>query len=367
MNINNTVYLKELSLFQFKNHSERNFQFNEKINCFVGNNGVGKTNVLDSIHYLSLSKSYFNHIDSNNIQFEQDFFMIKGLFSNDEDIDEIICNYSLSKGKILKKNKKKYSRFSDHIGSYPIIIISPTDSNLITEGSDIRRKYLDSSISQFHQTYLKNLINYNKILKQRNSLLKQFSERNYFDPISLENFDNNLVIYGNEIYKLRKEFLIQLTPVFNKYYSEISSNNESVSLEYKSQLNDDSFSNLLKDGLEKDKFSFNTGCGIHKDDIIFKMNNYSVKKTGSQGQQKSFLISLKLAQFDFITDKIGFKPILLLDDIFDKLDDNRVEKLISFTSKETFSQIFITDTHENRSREILEKTGIDFKIFNLSN
>ena len=175
---------------------------------------------------------------------------------------------------------------------------------MITEGSDIRRKYLDSSISQFHPTYLKNLINYNKILKQRNSLLKQFSERNYFDPISLENFDNNLVIYGNEIYKLRKEFLTQLTPVFNKYYSEISSNNESVSLEYKSQLNDDSFSNLLKNGLEKDKFSFNTGCGIHKDDIIFKMNNYSVKKTGSQGQQKSILISLKLPQFHINTHKI---------------------------------------------------------------
>ena len=360
------MYLKELSLFQFKNHSETNFQFNEKINCFVGNNGVGKTNILDAIHYLSLTKSYFNHIDSNNIQFNQDFFMIKGMFMND-DLDEIICNYSLSKGKILKKNKKRYNRFSDHIGSYPIIIISPTDSNLILEGSDTRRKYLDSSISLFHQNYLINLINYNKILKQRNSLLKQFNDRNYFDPISLENYDNNLIKYGNEIYKLRKDFLQELTPVFNDFYREISSNHESVDLEYKSQLNDNSFSDLLKESLEKDRISFHTSCGIHKDDIIFKMNDHSVKKIGSQGQQKSFLISLKLAQFDFITKKIGFKPILLLDDIFDKLDDNRVEKLISFASKESFSQIFITDTHEDRSRAILDKTGINYKIFNISN
>tara|TARA_B100000900_G_scaffold213003_1_gene180528 strand:+ start:1031 stop:2110 length:1080 start_codon:yes stop_codon:yes gene_type:complete len=359
------MFLKELSLFQFKNHTESNFIFNEKINCFVGDNGVGKTNILDAIHYLSLTKSYFNYIDSNNIQFNEDFFLIKGLFENKEDLDEIFCNYSLNKGKILKKNKKRYTRFSDHIGSYPIIIISPTDSNLIIEGSETRRKYLDSSISQFNTLYLKNLINYNKNLKQRNSLLKQFSERNYFDPISLENFDKNLVMHGNEIHKLRKHFLENLTPVFNSYYKQISSNKEKVKLEYKSQLNDKSFSSLLKENIEKDKHSFNTSCGIHKDDIIFQMNNYSVKKIGSQGQQKSFLISLKLAQFDFITNKLGFKPILLLDDIFDKLDDKRVEKLISFTSNGTFSQIFITDTHEERSKTILKKTGIDFKIFKL--
>ena len=361
------MYLKELSLFQFKNHSESSFQFNENINCFVGNNGVGKTNILDAIHYLSLTKSYFNHIDSNNILFDHDFFMIKGIFNNNDSNDEILCNYSLNSGKILKKNQKKYKRFSDHIGSYPIIIISPTDSNLITEGSDTRRKYLDSSISQFHQTYLKNLINYNKVLKQRNSLLKQFAERNYFDPISLENYNNNLIKYGNEIYSLRKDFIEELTPVFNRYYKEISSNNENVSLEYKSQLNDNSFSSLLEQALEKDKLSFHTSVGIHKDDIIFNMNNYSVKKIGSQGQQKSFLISLKLAQFDFITTKLGFKPILLLDDIFDKLDDNRVEQLISFTSKGLFSQVFITDTHKQRSKEILEKTGIDYEIFNIVN
>ena len=227
------MYLKELSLFQFKNHSESSFHFNEKINCFVGNNGVGKTNILDAIHYLSLTKSYFNHIDSNNIQFENDFFMIKGNFSKDNEIDEIQCNYNSQSGKIVKKNQVKYKRFSEHIGDYPVIIISPTDSNLILEGSDTRRKYLDSSISLFQKSYLKNLINYNKVLKQRNSLLKQFSERNYFDEITLENFNNQLVLYGNEIHSQRQSFLELLTPVFNKYYQEISSASETVNLSYK--------------------------------------------------------------------------------------------------------------------------------------
>ena len=361
------MYLKELSLFQFKNHSESSFQFNEKINCFVGNNGVGKTNILDAIHYLSLTKSYFNHIDSNNIQFENDFFMIKGNFSKDNEIDEIQCNYNSQSGKIVKKNQVKYKRFSEHIGDYPVIIISPTDSNLILEGSDTRRKYLDSSISLFQKSYLKNLINYNRVLKQRNSLLKQFSERNYFDEITLENFNNQLVLFGNEIHSQRQSFLQLLTPVFNKYYQEISSANETVNLSYRSQLNEGSFASLLNEGLVKDRISHHTSVGIHKDDILFEMDGHPVKKIGSQGQQKSFLISLKLAQFDFITEKLGFKPILLLDDIFDKLDDNRVEQLISFTSKGMFSQVFITDTHEERSKEILNKTGVNFNIFKIDN
>ena len=361
------LYLKQLSLFQFKNHSKRSFTFNEKINCFVGNNGVGKTNILDAIHYLSLTKSYFNHIDAQNIQFGNQFFIVKGNFNNQDKDDEIQCNFNIGSGKIIKKNQKKYKRFSEHIGQYPIIIISPTDSNLILEGSEIRRKYLDSSISQFQKSYLRTLIDYNKVLKQRNSLLKQFTERNYFDSISLEIYNNKLITYGTEIYNQRQSFLKKLTPVFNKYYKEISSDNETVSLSYRSQLNNCNFLTLLNDSLDKDRISHHTSIGIHKDDIIFEMNDHSVKKIGSQGQQKSFLISLKLAQFEFITQKIGYKPILLLDDIFDKLDDNRVEKLIAFTSKGTFSQVFITDTNKQRSKDILDRTGIDFEIFKIKN
>jgi DNA replication and repair protein RecF len=359
------LYLKQLSLFQFKNHSESSFTFNEKINCFVGDNGVGKTNILDSIHYLSLTKSYFNHIDAQNIQFGNQFFMLKGNFNNEDQDDEILCNFNIGSGKIIKKNQKKYKRFSEHIGQYPIIIISPTDSNLILEGSEIRRKYLDSSISQFQRSYLRTLIDYNKVLKQRNSLLKQFSERNYFDPITLEIYDNQLVNYGTEIHNLRKSFLEKLTPVFNSYYRDISSAHETVCLTYKSQLNDGDYASLLKESLIKDRISHHTSVGIHKDDIVFEMNEHPVKKIGSQGQQKSFLISLKLAQFEFITQKIGFKPILLLDDIFDKLDDKRVEKLITFASQGAFSQVFITDTHEQRSRDIISRTGVEFEIFRI--
>ncbi|MGY8980020.1 MAG: DNA replication/repair protein RecF [Flavobacteriales bacterium] len=360
------MYLKDLTLFQFKNHAESNFTFNEKINCFVGNNGVGKTNILDAIHYLSFTKSYFNYMDSQNIQFNNDFFMIRGSFIKDENNDEIQCNFDNKAGKIIKINKKKYKKFSEHIGEYPVIIISPTDSNLILEGSEIRRKYLDSSISQYKKSYLQTLINYNKVLKQRNFLLKQFFERNYFDEITLERYDNEIIKYAEIIYEERKSFISKLSLVFNKYYSIISDGNEHVSLTYQSQLNEKNIDSLLKESINKDRLSQRTSTGIHKDDILFNMSEYQIKKIGSQGQQKTFLIALKLAQYDFISNKIGFKPIILLDDIFDKLDDLRVKQLMSFAKDGFFGQVFITDTHENRCKEILNSTEIDFNLININ-
>ena len=360
------MYLKNLTLFQFKNHSESDYIFNEKINCFVGNNGVGKTNILDAIHYLSFTKSYFNYIDSQNIQFKNDFFMIKGNFIKNENNEEIQCNFDNNSGKIIKKNKKKYKKFSEHIGQYPIIIISPTDSNLILEGSEIRRKYLDSSISQYKKGYLQTLINYNKVLKQRNFLLKQFFERNYFDEIILERYNNEMIKYAEIIYEERKSFINKLSLVFNKYYSIISDAQENVSITYHSQLNENNINTLLKNSLSKDRVSQRTSTGIHKDDIIFNMNEYPIKKIGSQGQQKSFLIALKLAQYDFISNKIGYKPIILLDDIFDKLDDKRVKQLVSFTKDGFFGQVFITDTHQKRCEDILNSTKVEFKLININ-
>ena len=361
------MFLKNLQLNQFKNHKESRFIFDKAVNCFVGDNGSGKTNILDAIYYLSNTKSYFNHIDYKNIKFDENYFMIKGSFIKDENVSEIQCNFKNGEPKKIQKNKKKYLRFSEHIGQFPTIIISPTDTNLITEGSEVRRKYLDISIAQYKQTYLQSLINYNKLIKQRNALLKQFDERNYFDDISLETYDEKLIEIGNIIYQEKKNFLVELTPVFNKYYLEISNSKEIVNLEYKSQLNDDTFSNLLFKSRTKDRISRSTQVGIHKDDIIFTMNNHPVKTTGSQGQQKSFLIALKLAQFEFIKKKIGFNPILLLDDIFDKLDDHRILKLISFVNKKVFGQVFITDTHKERSEAILNKAKIIFDIFNIKN
>lgn len=361
------MFLKNLQLHQFKNHSESKFTFTKPVNCFVGDNGAGKTNILDAIHYLSQTKSYFNHIDSQNIQFEEGYFMLKGTFDKDGSTSEIQCNLREGRSKNIQKNKKKYSRFSEHIGQFPIIIISPTDTNLILEDSEVRRKYLDSSIAQYKQSYLQVLIQYNKALKQRNSLLKQFVEKDYYDDITLEIYDKQLIENGNIIYKERKEFLKQLTPVFNKYYSDISEGKEIVELEYKSQLHDKNLSTLLIESKSQDRISKTTRVGTHKDDIIFKMNSYPIKKIGSQGQQKSFLIALKLAQFDFIKEQLGFKPILLLDDIFDKLDDQRILKLISFVDKNIFGQVFITDTHAERSAAILAKAGIPYSIYTIEN
>ena len=361
------MFLKNLQLHQFKNHSDSKFIFTKPVNCFVGNNGAGKTNILDAIHYLSQTKSYFNHIDSQNIQFEQVYFMIKGTFDKDGNTSEIQCNLKEGEGKAIHKNNKKYSRFSEHIGQFPIIIISPTDTNLILEDSEVRRKYLDVSIAQYKKSYLQVLIQYKKALKQRNFLLKQFDEKGYYDEITLEVYDKQLTESGNIIYRERKDFLKQLNPVFNKYYSEISEGKERVDLEYKSQLHGNDFLTLMNEGKTKDRKSKTTQVGTHKDDVLFKMNSHPIKKTGSQGQQKSFLIALKLAQFDFIKEQIGFKPILLLDDIFDKLDDHRILKLISFVDKNVFGQVFITDTHAERSAAILTKANISYSIYTIKN
>lgn len=361
------MFLKNLQLHQFKNHSESKFTFTKPVNCFVGNNGAGKTNILDAIHYLSQTKSYFNHIDSQNIQFEQFYFMLKGTFDKDGNTSEIQCNLKEGEGKVVQKNNKKYSRFSEHIGQFPIIIISPTDTNLILEDSEVRRRYLDVSIAQYKQSYLQVLIQYKKALKQRNFLLKQFHERGSYDEITLEVYDKQLIESGNIIYRERKDFLKQLNPVFNKYYSEISEEKEMVNLEYKSQLHDNDFLSLINESRSKDRVSRTTQVGTHKDDVLFNMNTYPIKKTGSQGQQKSFLIALKLAQFDFIKQQIGFKPILLLDDIFDKLDDHRILKLVSFVDKNVFGQVFITDTHAERSAAILKRANISYSIYTIKN
>ena len=357
------MYLKSLQLFQFKNHTNNHFKFSNKVICFTGDNGTGKTNILDAIHYLCKTKSYFNHIDAQNIEFSKDYFMLKGFFLKNERDTEVQCNVKAGEGKTIKNNQKRYKRFSDHIGKFPVVIISPTDTNLIIEGSEIRRKYLDNTISQCNVSYLQTLINYNKILKQRNSLLKQFNEKKYFDEFSLNIYNEKLVEYGNTIYKERISFIKQLNPVFQKYYEFISESREEVELIYKSQLIDNDFSLLLKESLEKDRFSNFTQCGIHKDDMLFKMNNYSIKKIGSQGQQKSFLVALKLAQFEFLKENISFKPILLLDDIFDKLDKKRVLKLISFVNQNLFGQVFITDTQQDRCEEILSSANISSDMF----
>lgn len=360
------MYLKKISLINFKNYSEADLEFSDGVNCFAGHNGVGKTNLLDAIHYLTFCKSYFNSIDSQNILRGKDFFIIQGEFENNGLSDAIYCSVSLSQRKIFKRNKKEYSRLSEHIGLFPSVMISPEDVNLINEGPRIRRKFIDSVISQFDKHYLDLLIRYNKALEQRDSLLKHFADSGKFDIHSLEIWDEQLKDSGKVIFKTRKKFLEDFISVFQKYYQIISNDAENVTLDYESQLNNFSFEKLLHDFLIKDRAAQRSTGGIHKDDLIFKLGEHPIKTFGSQGQQKSYLIALKLAQFEYIKEIKNFSPILLLDDIFDKLDNPRIQSLMQLVSSHHFGQIFITDTDENRIRSIFKKINVDLKLFRIS-
>lgn len=359
------MYIKKLTLTNFKNHQLSSFQFSELVNCFVGDNGSGKTNILDAIHYLSLTKSYFNKSDTDNIKFNEEYFIVKGDIYKGGEQFIIQCSLYNGQNKIIKYNGKKYKRFSDHIGEFPVVIISPTDINIILDGSEIRRRYLDSIISQYDIKYLRNLIDYKKVLKQRNRLLKDFNERQYFDKVSLDVYDDQLINIGTYIFDKRQEHINLIINLFKEFYKNISDGTEQVNIKYLSDLQTNEFSNVLENSLEKDRRTQYTNVGIHKDDIIFEMNSNPIKKFGSQGQQKSFLIALKLAKFHFLESQIGFKPILLLDDIFDKLDEKRVKSLLSYAKNGSFGQVFITDTNEKRTKNILSSSKIQSNIFNL--
>jgi DNA replication and repair protein RecF len=357
--------LDKLSLINFKNFESQTFDFQHKINCFVGDNGIGKTNALDAIYYLSFGKSYFNTVATQNIRHNQDFFMVQGEYLIDERKDTVICSLKRGQKKCIKRNDKEYERFSDHIGYLPLVIISPTDRDLIIEGSERRRKFIDSVISQSDKNYLKLLINYNKVLLQRNTLLKYFAANRTFDALNLKVYDEQLEKLGESIYKKRNGFLTEFTPIFEARYQTISNGKESVSLKYKTQLDEGKLVDLLEKAVERDRILQYTSVGIHKDDLQFEISGYPIKKFGSQGQQKSFLIALKLAEFDFIKNQSKVKPILLLDDIFDKLDEKRVSKIIDLVNHDDFGQIFISDTHADRTEEVVKKTNQSYQLFKL--
>lgn len=362
------MYLKNINLHQFKNFGEATMDFSPGINCFIGNNGAGKTNILDSIYYLSFCKSYFNPIDSQNICHGAEYFSILGKYElNDDRTDTIQCVQKRNQKKSFKRNKKEYERLADHIGLYPLVMISPYDRDLINEGSDVRRRFIDSVISQFDKQYLDHLINYNKALSQRNMLLKTFADRGYFELSSVEIWNRQLSELAELIHPVRKDFLEKYIPIFNRFFGIVSGGVESVNIEYDSQLNEHSMDELLNVSLEKDRVLKYTTAGIHKDDLRFTIQGHPVKKFGSQGQQKSFIIALRLSQYEYIRKLKGFKPLMLLDDIFDKLDDKRVEQLIQLTSEDTFGQVFITDTQRERIEHLLEKVDTGHKIYEIEN
>lgn len=359
------MILKSLSLINYKNFDTKTFDFDTKINCLVGPNGIGKTNVLDAIYHLSFGKSYFNPIASQNIKHNEDFFVVDGFYDKEKRDEKIIISLKKGQKKIIKRNGKPYERFSDHIGFLPLVIISPADRDLIIEGSDTRRKFIDSVISQGDKIYLSDLIKYQKLIAQRNALLKYFALNNTFNKDSLEVYNEQLNAIGKSIFLKRDEFLKTFIPIFKSRYKWISNNNESVNLAYKSDLFNGELKSLLEANLKKDRALQYTSVGIHKDDLSFEIDAHSIKKFGSQGQQKSFLIALKLAQFDFIKTQSGVNPILLLDDIFDKLDDQRVSQIISLVDKESFGQIFISDTHSERTENAVKQVHQSYKLFQL--
>ena len=359
------MYLKKIALVNYKNFDTAEFVFDDKINCFVGNNGAGKTNVLDAIYHLAFAKGYFNSVSGQNIRHGQDFFLIEGVFDKLNKEELLSCSLKRGQKKVVKRNGKEYEKLSNHIGLIPLVIISPADTNLITEGSDVRRKFIDGVIAQSDKLYLQNLIKYNKVLSQRNSLLKYFALNHTFDSLNLNIYNDQLIEIGSKIYLKRKEFLTKFIPIFKESYKHIAGVNENVELEYKSHLDSVDFKKLLADNLEKDRFLQYTSVGIHKDDLLYTIEGHAIKKFGSQGQQKSYLVALKLAQFDFIKKQMNTTPILLLDDIFDKLDALRVEKLIALVNEDAFGQVFISDTHAQRTKDVIKKTNQTYKMFQL--
>lgn len=359
------MYLKKLTLTNFKNYESAELDFSPRINCLTGNNGVGKTNILDAIHYLSLTKSFFNNIDSINIRHGEDYFIVKGIFERNGDEDEIYCAFQRQKHKILKRNSKEYQKLSEHVGRYPVVMISPADSALVSEGSEERRKFMNKIISQYNPEYLDSVLRYSKALQQRNKLLKNAGSAVNPDYEMISAYDDQLVRHGSYIYEERRKLVEELIPVFSEYYSLISSGKELVRLRYISQLAAGNYNELIRNSVTKDLYLEYTTAGIHKDDLLFEMDEYPVKTLGSQGQQKSYLVALKLAKFEYIKRKAGLSPVLLLDDIFDKFDAVRVEEIIRLVGDSRFGQIFITDTHSDRLKNILSSHDTDYKLFSI--
>lgn len=359
------MFLKKISLFNYKNISEATFDFDVKINCFVGKNGIGKTNVLDAIYHLAYGKSYFNPLAVQNIKHGEEFFVIDGEFDKANRNEQIVSSFKKGQKKILKRNGKPYEKFSDHIGFIPLVIISPADNDLIIEGSETRRKFIDSVISQLDASYLQHLIQYQKIISQRNALLKYFALNHVFETDTLSIYNEQLNDLGQNIFEKRKQFIEEFLPIFNKHHHAITGASEAVQLVYESHLFENNTLTLLELNLAKDRALQYTSVGIHKDDLSFQIDHYPIKKFGSQGQQKSFLIALKLAQFEFVKKQSGEKPILLFDDIFDKLDETRVSKIVEMVNQEEFGQLFISDTHPERTENIVKTTHQSYKLFSL--
>ncbi|HEY3404306.1 MAG TPA: DNA replication/repair protein RecF [Ohtaekwangia sp.] len=357
------MYIKKLQLLNFKNYSEAELDFEARINVLVGKNGSGKTNLLDAIYYLSLTKSAFAASDSHCLQHHQASFMVKGVFKN-TNTHELLAAFQNGQKKVFKEDQQDYIKLSDHIGKYPIVLIAPDDVDLVKEGSESRRKFFDGILSQLNKKYLEQLIQYNQALKQRNSLLRMFQNGSAVDWLAVESYDRILVEVGNSIFEQRTSFTKDFIPVFQKYFNFIVEDSEITSLTYVSELIETPFTEGLKNNRQKDIALQRTSFGIHRDDYSFMLGEGGLRRLGSQGQQKSFVIALKLAQFEIMEKHKGFKPILLLDDIFDKLDDFRIARLLELI-KQDLGQLFITDARPDRTQGLLDQIHVKASVFHV--
>ena len=358
------MILKRISILNYKNLEQVELDFSPKMNCFIGQNGMGKTNLLDAVYYLSFCKSATNPIDSQNMMHHQDFFVIQGFYETESgDIEEIYCGMKRRQKKLFKRNKKEYTRLSDHIGFIPLVMVSPSDSELISGGSEERRRFMDVVISQYDKEYLEALIRYNKALQQRNTLLKN---EQGFDEELIEVWEEMMAASGEVVYRKRCAFIEEFIPIFQTFYSQISQNKEEVGLVYESHAQQGALLQLLKESRQRDQIMGYSLKGIHKDDLLMQLGDYPIKKEGSQGQNKTYLIALKLAQFDFLRRTGSHTtPLLLLDDIFDKLDASRVEQIVKLVAGDKFGQIFITDTNRDHLDQIMQKIEGDYKVFSV--
>lgn len=360
------MQITQLQLLHFKNHRSLELSFHPKINALCGNNGKGKTNVLDAIHYLSVCKSYINPIDKQNILHGESFFSISGSFIDEKDSFELLCMFKEGNKKVFKKNQVKYEKLSDHIGVFPVVFVSPYDGDLIAERGEIRRRWVDSVLSQVDRNYLTNLIQFQRLLLQRNAVLKRI-HTNQEALNSLEIWDEQLVLISEQLHKRRGIFIEAFLPIFNAQYTLLGEPSEQVEISYRSDLNDGDFAVKLQHSLERDVHLQYTSHGIQRDDFLFSLNGFPIKKFGSQGQQKSFIIALRLAQYQFIKDAIGKCPVLLLDDVFDRLDFSRVKRLLDIVNQSQYGQVIISDTDPKRLEKLLNEKTIDYTIITLSN
>jgi DNA replication and repair protein RecF len=358
------MQLLSLQLSNFRNYSELKLDVSGAINVLVGSNGSGKTNLLDAIHYLSLTRSAFASSDTHSIKHGEKYFFIKGTFASGSGASEIACNVQQGAKKIFKEGVNEYQKLSDHVGKFPVVLIAPDDTDLVKEGSEERRRFFDSMISQLDRNYLEALIQYTHILKQRNSLLKMFADTGSLDDLALESYDHALTDAGNRIFEKRKKFIQEFIPVFSKFYQMIV-NNEPATLTYQSELLNVDYLSGLKQNRQRDLFLQRSNFGVHRDEYHFQLEHGELKKLGSQGQRKSFIVALKLAQFEMVKDKKNVRPILLLDDIFDKLDDERIAKLLGMIKTNQFGQLFITDARPDRTSSLLKSIGVSATIFHV--